>query len=419
MNNDSYGKVSYEELRQIIFDYFKKNQGIELSSGSIDYLKGKLMGNNDPRPFFTTQNEYGKTKFDISSGDIQKIFSSYLASQGWELSSIEYGYNVEFRCKQNAEIDHSKEVNLDITYNGEMDYNALRQMVFDYYKENKGIQLGSISIDYLKNKMTGENLNNSQPFFIMKDATGEKRFDIPKEEMQEILNSYLAKKNCKLIDLKFGNSVEYKYKQGKEQKKTVEQEKTESETKINEFGEIIRDGAVPTNNHLVAENVPYFEPQKEEKKTELKQGNDLKTEERVPVKDEPLERMAREKRKFTILQRERAMNEARSGKNYSAIMAGLCILGAATGIYFNGQNMQQVVQQELNAVYSWEALGQYIQNLGPLTTLLSLSAGGFIAKYFKHSKKFKQAQNEFIDFNNSLENIKTEELGGNGNVKSR
>ena len=24
MNNDSYGKVSYEELRQIIFDYFKK-----------------------------------------------------------------------------------------------------------------------------------------------------------------------------------------------------------------------------------------------------------------------------------------------------------------------------------------------------------------------------------------------------------
>ena len=77
------------------------------------------------------------------------------------------------------------------------------------------------------------------------------------------------------------------------------------------------------------------------------------------------------------------------------------------------------MQQELNAVYSWEALGQYIQNLGPFTTLLSLSAGGFISKYFKHSKKFKQAQNEFIDLNNSLENITIEELEGNENVKSR
>ena len=129
--------------------------------------------------------------------------------------------------------------------------------------------------------------------------------------------------------------------------------------------------------------------------------------------------MQKENRKFTILQRERAMNDAQRAKNRSAILAGVCILGAATAVYFNGQDMQQVLQHELNAIYSWEALGQYLQDLGPITTLLAAGAGGFIAKYFKNSKKFKQAQNELIDFNASLENVNTNELGGNENAKSR
>jgi hypothetical protein len=81
--------------------------------------------------------------------------------------------------------------------------------------------------------------------------------------------------------------------------------------------------------------------------------------------------------------------------------------------------MSQVLQHELNAIYSWEALGQYLQDLGPMTTLLAAGAGGFIAKYFKNSRKFKQAQQEFEDFNASLENTNTNELGGNENAKSR
>lgn len=130
-------------------------------------------------------------------------------------------------------------------------------------------------------------------------------------------------------------------------------------------------------------------------------------------------RMEREKRKFTILQRERAISDAQKAKNRSALLAGVCILGAATAVYFNGQDMNQVLQYELNAIYSWEALGQYLQALGPITTLLAAGTGGFIAKYFKNSRKFKQAQQEFVDFNTSLENTNANELGGNENAKSR
>ncbi|MEG2232959.1 MAG: hypothetical protein RRY16_03255 [Bacilli bacterium] len=404
-------RISYEELRQIVFDYFKEKQGIQLSSISIDYLKNKMTGEtlNNSHPFFVMKNEMGETRFDITKEDIQKIFDSYLADKGYKLTSIEYGYGVGFKYKQNPEIDSRKEekIELDITYDGRMDYTTLRKMIFDYYKENKGIQLSSISIDYLKNKMTGETLNNSHPFFVMKNGMGETRFDISQEEMQEILKSYLSKMNYELTDLKFDSSVEFKYKQGKQHEKENSHDRTELGVKINEFGEIIRN--VQGEHSLLQSNAPHFEPPKE-KKEEYRN-------EPLPVKDQELERMVREKRKFTILQRERAMNDAQKAKNCSAIMAGICILGAAVAVYFNRQDINQVLQNELNAIYSWDTLGQYIQDLGPLTTLLTAGTGAFMAKYIKHSKKLKQAQNEFVDFNASLENEQI--LGGNENAKSR
>ncbi len=291
-------------------------------------------------------------------------------------------------------------------FNGKISYEELRQIIFNYYKENKGIELSSISIDYLKGKLADG--NNTQPFFIIRDEFGETRFDISKEEIQEILKSYFLSKGYELSDLKYGYNVEFEYKQVEKQEKTADSEKTTQGAEINEFGEIIRNGI--STEQSIPNDFPKFSPPKEKETSET--TNPIKSN-----SQDELVRIEREKRKFTILQRERAMSDAQRGKNRSAIMAGLCILGAAIAIYFNGQDVNQVLQNELNAIYSWEALGQYIQNLGPLTTLLSAGAGGFIAKYFKDSKKFKKAQNEFVDFNKSLENAQT--LGGNEDVKSR
>ena len=209
----------------------------------------------------------------------------------------------------------------------------------------------------------------------------------------------------------FDNSDQYteitqRYFEGVSRKK--EHEKYVQESSINEFGEILR----PVSNvqEVASSDIPHFEPPK----------NTNISEEHHLVKSNPqdeLVRMANEKRKFTILQRERAMSDTQKSKNRAAIMAGVCILGAAVSVYFNGQDIDKILQHELNAIYSWEALGQYFQDLGPLTSLLSAGAGGFIAKYLKKSKKLKQVQNEFVDFNNSLENEQI--LGGNENVKSR
>lgn len=390
MNEELRGKISYTDLRQIIFNYFKENQNLELSSPSIDYLKDKLTRGNDPRPFFIVYGEFGETRFDISQDDIQKVLKSFLASKNCELLNINYGDGVSFTYKKNPNInlENEEKVRLDITYDGSIRYEDLRQIIFDYYKENKGIVLGSISIDYLQDKLRG-NVNN-QPFFIRNDDFGESRFDISKEEIQEILKSYLASKNYELKELIFDNRVKFQYKQVKKQ---------EQKPNLNSSEE------------------PVFV--EEESKAVLEQISETKEAEPMLVKDLELEKMEREKRKFTILQRERAMSEAQKGKNQSALMAGVCILGAAVAVYFNGQDVSQVLQHELNAIYSWEALGQYIQDLGPLTTLLAAGTCGFIAKYLKYSKKLKTAQHEFEDFNASLENVYIEELGGNEHVKSR
>ena len=220
-NTNLNGRINYSSLRQIIFDYFKQTQGLELGSVSIGYLQDKLAHNSEPRPFFTINGEFGETRFDISKEDIEKVFKSFLASKNCELTSnLEFGDHdtITFAYKSNPEIKNEmnkpeNKVELDLTYDGSIKYEDLRQIVFDHYKNTKGIELGSISIGYLQDKLTGQNSN--QPFFIRKDEFGETRFDIPQEEIQEILKSYLASKGYELTDLNYDNRVEFKYKKVK------------------------------------------------------------------------------------------------------------------------------------------------------------------------------------------------------------
>ena len=506
------GRISYIILRQIIFDYIKDNQGIELSSTSIEYLEDKLRGDSrNNQPFFIMNNEFGETRFDISNEDILKIFKSYLAEKNYELSNIEFGnYNIMFSYRMNSNIKN--EINkdkfiLDIDFNGSIKYDKLRQIIFDYYKKNQGMELSSTSMGYLEHKLRGDSRNN-QPFFIMNNEFGETRFDISKEDIQKILESYFESKNYELKEVKYGNNVEFKYRFNN---KKVEPEK-ENEVKTDDFSKMQQDSqrmSLPTSNDVkhfelpektkiknvsqstniyeIAEAIQELNPTAEIRVGKI--GLDSRASERfyssLPIeklvlpegfyynekngvtnknntnsglycsldvedlslaneemlmpkksknskenffeKENPkstmndsmneLARMAREKRKFTILQRERAINEAQKIKNKSSLMAGICILGAAVAAYFNGQDMNQVLQTELNSIYSWRALGHYLQDLGPITTLLSAGAAGFISKYLNNSKRLKDAQNAFEDFNASLEI--SDELGGNENVKSR
>ena len=146
--------------------------------------------------------------------------------------------------------------------------------------------------------------------------------------------------------------------------------------------------------------------------------NEEQSKELLEIQREQL-KMQQEQRKFTILQRERAMSEESRKKTTSSILAATCILGAGVAMHFSGMNPNDVIQHELSAIYSWESLGQYIQDLGPMVTLLSAGAGGFIAKAFKHHRKYKDAQHQFEDMNASLQNREGLEMEEQNNAKAR
>lgn len=336
------------------------------------------------------RNLTGEIRFDLSKGDIKKILTLYFASKKAELCDVifENVVNVSYKENPNINFENKKPLDLDITYNVSISYKDLRGIIVEYYKKNKGIELGSSSVDYLKHKLKDN--ADSHPFFVMYENGQEKRFDISKEEIYEILNSHFKEKNCELKNINYDYDIDLYYKKQK--------------NVINEFGEIIRNGQEDLN---LENNIPVFEPPKEEQQNNDLNNNIL----------EDLNRMTRENRKFTILQRERAMNDTQKAKNKAALMAGLCILGVVATTHYNLQDMSMVIQQELNALYSWDALKQYIKDIGPLTTLLTGAAIRFTSKYLKHSKKLKQLHNEFIDFNASLE--KNNNLGGNNNAKTR
>lgn len=390
------GNISYEDLRQIIKDFYLERYGIQLSTISIDYLKPQLMNNATIQPFFIMNHELGEKRFNISNEEIELILRDYFAKKNFDILDLSYGYKVNIKYKIGVDkakveetINNSEEVNdkSHIPFVAKYTYEDLRQMVFDVYKEKYGIDLQSISIDYLKSYLITD--KPSQDFFIMKENDIESRFTIPKDDLIEMFKEYLKVKGCELTDIKFRDYIEFEYL-SKNVRQVKEEQFASYQEKANE--PVIHEEPVDLKNEEILVEA------KNDKKVQLETSDELT-------------RMAREHRKFTILQRERAMTEAQKAKNKASLMAGLCILGAAVTVYFNGQDANQVLQTQLDAIYSWEALVQYFKDLGPLTTLLSTGAAAFIAKYLKNSKKLKNAQNEFIDFNNSLEITESKEFG--------
>lgn len=126
-------------------------------------------------------------------------------------------------------------------------------------------------------------------------------------------------------------------------------------------------------------------------------------------------KMKKENRRFSILRRERAITTAQRARTRSGVLAGACILGAVASSLFNGIDVSQAIEQEINALSSWGALGQYFQTLGPLKTLMFTGAGLFISRYILDSRRIRRLREEQVDFESSLE----DNIEGNTNVRTR
>lgn len=390
------GKLNYSELRQIIVDFYQNRYGIKLSTISIDYLKHQLITNSKNQPFFIINGEYGEKRFDLSKEEIREILKYHLAKDDYELVDLSFDYDIMYSYRSNPNIKEQVEKEIltrslvsdksEIPFNGKMNYEDLRNIIFDFYKTIYGIELNSISIGYLIDYL--KNDNNKQHFFIINTDGHESRFTIPKDDIIRMLVRFLNEKGYGVKSIDFKELVEFEYV-------TIKAKNF----KLSEIADNFHN-----KDDITREESPIFHDE----------DSSINEENFEPIYESPVEelaRMAREDRKFTILQRERAMTDAERARTRSAVLAGMCILGAAATIYFSGQDVTQVLQNEVKAIYSWEALAQYIKDLGPLKTLLTSAAGVFVARYFRNSRRLRQAQNEFIDFNSSLEISETKRIG--------
>ena len=302
-------------------------------------------------------NEFGEMRFDIPKEDIQKILESYIENKNYELKEINYGNNVEFKYRfNNKKVEPEKENEVKTDDFSKMQQDSQRMSLptsndvkhFELPEKTK-IKNVSQSTNIYEIAEAIQELNPTAEIRVGKiglDSRASERFysSLPIEKLVLPEGFYYNEKNG-VTNKNNTNSGLY------------------CSLDVEDLSLANEEMLMPKKSKNSKEN--FFE--KENPKSTM---NDSMNE---------LARMTREKTKFTILQRERSMNEAQNIKNKSSLMAGICILGAIVAAYFNGQDMNQVLQTELNSIYSWRALGHYLQDLGPITTLLSAGASGFIS----------------------------------------
>ena len=100
-NKEYNSKISYQQLRKIIVNYYKEKRNIDLNYASIDYLKDKLTEKNqmNPSPYFSMNNALGETKFDISVDEIKKILYNYANENNLIFLDVNFDDNVNITYK--------------------------------------------------------------------------------------------------------------------------------------------------------------------------------------------------------------------------------------------------------------------------------------------------------------------------------
>ncbi|MBQ9319145.1 MAG: hypothetical protein IJR82_05905 [Bacilli bacterium] len=352
------GEIDYATLLQIIFDYFNKIQGLKVELLNKDDFESNFIDNSWKCSFFYIDKELGKTKFNLSKEDIDRIFKLYLACKNLKLiNGLEYCINdtIKYVYEENANLNSElnaleKEVVFDLICDSKISYKKLRKIIIDYYEKFQGIKLELIDTDSLREILIKEdNKNAQQQLIVANDECGRMKIDISKEDIEKILKLFLESKNYQLIQFTFDNKIKLRYKP----------------IKVD-----------------VSMNLQNFS---------LGKINSVK-------KDSS-------PRKFKILKIERAINKAQQEKKDSAMMAGFCIFGIVASLYFNGQDFNQLIHQN---IYTLEGLTQFIHNSGSVATFFYAGAGSFIANYFRNSHKLRKAKKQLEmyssnndDFSNS------------------
>ena len=105
-------------------------------------------------------------------------------------------------------------------------------------------------------------------------------------------------------------------------------------------------------------------------------------------------------RHFTIVAKEKELDQAASRRGRNAVMAGACIMAAAGAALLHDANIMVSVEQMLS---SWEGFAQTFIDMGPISNVLTASASLFMARYFRRTREYHKIENQIQNLNDAYD----------------
>lgn len=116
------------------------------------------------------------------------------------------------------------------------------------------------------------------------------------------------------------------------------------------------------------------------------------------------------RRKFMIIHRERAKTEYDKKISMASIMATACILEGVIAIYFDKKDSNNVIEHELQMIYSIELLEKYFEDVKVLSNLFNMSAKKIIGRYLESNGDYEDVQRQFENMNLSFKSSSSLEV---------
>lgn len=89
------------------------------------------------------------------------------------------------------------------------------------------------------------------------------------------------------------------------------------------------------------------------------------------------------------------LTEEQKKKRGYAIASGVFFAGALAAVHFSGMDPDQVIQAEMQALNSFDALKEYLSYFTPAIWGALIAAVGSLSQSIKHKKRYKEADKEF------------------------
>lgn len=349
----------------------------------------------------------GDGSFPFTKSDMEKIIISYFACLGERVSASDISFDFEdiyVSGTVDPLLDSAKIISENTVskpdiyaYVSKISYNELNSIIVDYYKQ-KGMEIKPHNIDDLKKYLAGKIEE-----LIYEDSTGN-IININKEDINTIIIEYFSSMEFKSVGRPdFRDDISLYYVHQKDNNKiTPIDERIDNFKKKIDF--LYKEGGIEDLDSIVKEDDgkafdedASISALEEEAKSQKNKEEETEPEKEQPVKDMELRYNKRVKNTFDIIQRRRAIDNADEKRTKCLIGAGICLLGAIAAVYFNPTDINKIIEDLSNSIYSWENFVEYLKDLGPLTTFLSAGAASFLVKYFKTKHTIDKLESEEAD----------------------